>query len=63
MKVEVKQWCPAYKLVVDLIVDGALIGHMVKGKVVRCQAFELNWCKEIHSSFCLVGKELLTQAS
>jgi hypothetical protein len=49
-------------MVVELVVDGKLYGTLVIGKVVRCHAYESKACKELHSGFCWVGREITTQA-
>jgi hypothetical protein len=48
--------------VVELVVDGKLYGTLVTGKVIRCHAYEGRACKELHSGFCWVGREITTQA-
>ena len=62
MEVLVSTWCPVFKMVVELVVDGKLYGTLVIGKVVRCYAYESRACKELHSGFCWVGREITTQA-
>ena len=62
MEVLVSTWCPVFKMVVELVVDGKLYGTLVIGKVVRCHAYESKACRELHSGFCWVGREITTQA-
>ena len=56
------QWCPVIMDVVEIKIEGELYGTLAKGKVKSCYAYLSRVCKESHSSFCLVGKEILTQA-
>ena len=62
MEVLVDQWCGVLRTVVELVVEGKLHGTLVIGKVVRCHAYESKACKELHSGFCWVGREITTQA-
>jgi hypothetical protein len=62
LEVLVEQWCPVLRTVVELVVDGRLHGTLVIGKVARCHAYEGRACKELHSGFCWVGREIATQA-
>jgi hypothetical protein len=57
---QVSQWCPILRSVVPIVVRGEVRGSMVDGEVVLCEAYSNGSCKEIHSSFCLVGKKIWT---
>jgi hypothetical protein len=46
--------------VVSIVVRGEARGSMVDGEVVTCEEYSNGSCKEIHSSFCLVGKKIWT---
>jgi hypothetical protein len=56
------KFCRVLESVVELVVDGKLYGKLVIGRVVRCYAYESKACKELHSSFCWVGREIQTEA-
>ena len=62
MEILAEQWCPVLKDVVEIVIRGDLYGNLAKGRVAVCYAYTSGVCKELHSSFCLVGREILTQA-
>ena len=62
LEVLVDQFCRVLCGVVVLVVEGDLHGTLAKGEVKRCLAYESKACKELHSGFCWVGREIMTQA-
>ncbi len=62
MKVLVDQFCRVLGDVVELVVEGRVHGTLATGRVIRCHAYESKACRELHSGFCWVGREIMTQA-